>query len=241
MLIITKVTWRCTHAHFKNNHMKLELEMEIDLFAVATPPKTRSTLSPYYLGHKELMRAIEGQIGVRFKKCKSIEEAVEFSRVIIQEEPVRRHSIERSLSPLPGIKNPIILFNIIKKGDVDGFLKTVWGNPRFLISRGDTPEIIHPGTRRNALHLAVQYHQLEICWHLMHIIRSERFWREVYPLSDVHKSKIHLIDLYLNIQDGNDRAKIQGLEVGEREREREMSVLKPFQTLQISLYLKPHQ
>ena len=76
MLIITKVTWRCTHAHFKNNHMKLELEMEI--FAVATPPKTRSTLSPYYLGHKELMRAIEGQIGVRFKNVEVLKKRKNF-------------------------------------------------------------------------------------------------------------------------------------------------------------------
>ena len=40
----------------------------------------------------------------------------------------------------------------------------------------------------------------------------------MYPLSDVHvreKSKVCLVDLYLNMQDGNERAMVKGLEVGE--------------------------
>ena len=61
------------------------------------------------------MRAIDDQIGVHFKKCSSIKEAMEFSRVIIQEEPGPKYSIERDLSPLPGVKNTMSLFNLIKK------------------------------------------------------------------------------------------------------------------------------
>ena len=84
-----------------------------EIFAVATtsstPPKTRSTLCPYYLGRDELMKAINGQIGIRFKKCQSIDEAVHFSEGISQEEPVpdsvQRDSVQRDRCPLPGIKN----------------------------------------------------------------------------------------------------------------------------------------
>ena len=236
-----------------------DLESKIaPYFAVATststPEETRSTLSPFYLDQKDLIKALKGCVGARFKKVSNEEEAKEFSQNIFPEELGPKYSLERALSPLPGVKkarDKNQLGSLIKEGKVDEFLETVWSNPRYLIGSGDTPEIIHPGTRRNALHLAAQHHQLDICRHIMDIVRSDRFWNEVYPVSDIlldsamssserrsiegmdietvrerkrevalrvrEESKAHLVDLYLNIQDGNERAKVKVSEVGERE------------------------
>ena len=240
-----------------------DLESKIaPYFAVAmstsTPEETRSTLSPFYLDQKDLIKALKGCVGARFKKVSNEEEAKEFSQNIFPEELGPKYSLERALSPLPGVKkarDKNQLGSLIKEGNVDEFLETVWSNPRYLIGSGDTPEIIHPGTRRNALHLAAQHHQLDICRHIMDIIRSDRFWNEVYPVNNIlldsamssserrsiegmdietvrerkrevalrvrEESKAHLVDLYLNIQDGNERAKVKVSEVGEGERERE--------------------
>ena len=206
--------------------MTMEGAGEGTIFAVATssatPPETRASLCPYYFGQKELIKAIDGKVGIRFKKCSTVEEAREFSELTLEElEP--KYSIEKSLSPLPGVGSTATLLYLIRNGKVDQFVETVWTNPRFLLSPGETPEIIHPGMRRNALHLAVQYHNLELCWNLMKIIKDDQFWKLVYPLSDVrvrNRSKIRLVDLYLNMQDGNARTMVNGLEVGERERER---------------------
>ena len=238
-----------------------DLESKIaPYFAVATststPEETRSALSPFYLDQKDLIKALKGCVGARFKKVSNEEEAKEFSQNIFPEELGPKYSLERALSPLPGVKkarDKNQLGSLIKEGKVDEFLETVWSNPRYLIGSGDTPEIIHPGTRRNALHLAAQHHQLDICRHIMDIIRSDRFWNEVYPVNNIlldsamssserrsiegmdietvrerkrevalrvrEESKAHLVDLYLNIQDGNERAKVKVSEVGEGEGE----------------------
>ena len=87
--------------------------------------------------------------------------------------PEKKQTIIYS-SPLSLVKSKNALGNLIKKGNVDKFIETVWGNPWYLLSPGDTPEIIHFGMRRNALHLVVQHRNLHICWNLMWIIRSER-------------------------------------------------------------------
>ncbi|XP_003383625.2 PREDICTED: ankyrin repeat and LEM domain-containing protein 2-like [Amphimedon queenslandica] len=219
-------------------------------FAVATststPEETRSSLSPFYHDHEVLRKAIKGTVGTRFKKFSDQSKAEEFSKTVFPEELGPKYSLERALSPLPGVKktrDKNVLAKIIQEGNAEEFLKTVWGNPRYLLGSGDTPEIIHPGTRRNALHLAALENQLEICKHIMSIIQSDRFWSEVYPVSDVlidaamssnekkriegidpevvregkrenalrlrEESKSRLVDLYLNIQDGNERAKVK--------------------------------
>lgn len=223
-------------------------------FAVATststPEETRSSLSLFYHDHEVLKKAIKGTVGTRFKKFSDQTKAEEFSKTVFPEELGPKYSLERALSPLPGVKktrDKNVLAKIIQEGNAEEFLRTVWGNPRYLLGSGDTPEIIHPGTRRNALHLAALENQLEICKHIMFIIQSDRFWREVYPVSDVlidaamssnekkriegmdvelvregkrenalrlrEESKSRLVDLYLNIQDGNERAKVKVSEV----------------------------
>ena len=223
-------------------------------FAVATststPEETRSSLSSFYHDHKDLIKAIKGSVGTRFKKFSDQTKAEEFSKTVFPEELGPKYSLERALSPLPAVKktrDKNVLAKIIEDGNVEEFLKTVWGNPRYLLGSGDTPETIHPGTRRNALHLAALRNQLEICKHIMSIIQSDRFWNEVYPVRDVlidaamssnerkslegmdmelvrerkkeialqlrEESKMRLVDLYLNIQDGNERAKVKVAEV----------------------------
>lgn len=96
------------------------------------------------------------------------------------------------------------LRTIIEKGNVDSFCRTVWNNPRHLITVGDTPEILKPGVRYNALHCAVRSGSLAICKELVEILEGDLYWSKIYPEDPLEvrkRRRDHLMDLYLNTCD----------------------------------------
>lgn len=169
-------------------------------------PETGPTLSPFYQSQKEALKAVKDCPGARFKKFELQQEAEAFSKQP-QPEGKPRDSIEKDLSPLPSVKTKAKnkLRQLLEDGNVEEFAETVWKNPKYLIASGESPEIFHEGTRRNALHCAADCGQLNICKMIFDILESNRFWELVYPKDSMmtrQKNKKHLIDLYLNMQDG---------------------------------------
>lgn len=169
-------------------------------------PEPGPTLSPFYQSHEEALKVVKDCPGARFKKFQLQQDAEAFSKQP-QPEGKPRESIEKDLSPLPSVKtkakNKLRL--LLESGNVEEFAETVWMNPKYLIASGETPEIFHEGTRRNALHCAADRGQLDICKMIFDILESDRFWELVYPKDSLMtrlKNKKHLIDLYLNMQDG---------------------------------------
>ena len=69
---------------------------------------------------------------------------------------------------------------------------------------GDAPELLQPGTRYNALHVAARNNKLEFCKEILNTIESMDFWTKLYP-DDSHESRNernkHMVDLYLNMPD----------------------------------------
>ena len=93
---------------------------------------------------------------------------------------------------------------LIENSDVDEFVKSVWENPRCLITQGDAPEVLKIGPRYNALHCAIRAGSLEVCKKLCEILEGDRFWSLVYPDDSIevrNKRRDHLVDLYLNTCD----------------------------------------
>ncbi|KAL4230684.1 Ankyrin repeat and LEM domain-containing protein 2 [Mactra antiquata] len=98
------------------------------------------------------------------------------------------------------------LKRVIEQGDVTGFTKQVWENPRYLVSGGDTPSIYQEGSRYTAMHVAAIKNKPEICQAILDILEDPQFVSTLYSQSkmddETQNSRINfLVDLYLNMPD----------------------------------------
>ncbi|KAK9731186.1 hypothetical protein QE152_g13819 [Popillia japonica] len=92
----------------------------------------------------------------------------------------------------------------IENGDLKFVDNTVWENPRYLISSGDTPSILQEGFRYNALHVAAKAKNADMCELILNTIANVDFIELLYGDEDHQnaedRAKI-LLDLYLNTPD----------------------------------------
>lgn len=93
---------------------------------------------------------------------------------------------------------------LIESGDLDAVRDTVWGNPRYLISSGDTPAILQEGCRYNALHIAVKAGKADMCELILNTVGNTEFIQLFYG-EEGNKSYVDradiMLDLYLNTPD----------------------------------------
>ena len=212
-----------TVSHGESTHSHHDEEPE-GYYGVAAAPNEQSLvpLSPYYTSKKEVLLAIKGSKlkGARFKRFESPQCAEAYSRqydaeagASVESDTPTRPSTSSEVTlkseranAYPGLKQQdhTALRQLIEAGDTDAFAKAVWENPRHLVTAGDTPEVLQPGNRYNAIHLAVRKGQLDVCKKLFSIVESDDFWKLLYPddLEEVRQDrKRRLIDLYLNVPD----------------------------------------
>ena len=176
---------------------------------------------PLYTSKAAAVKAMKNTPGGRFKKFESKEAALVFweaqRQLQQQSENKAANSSDNPASSKPSIsgekannypslKTPALnkFRKLIEEGKLEQFRESMWSNPRYLISSGDTPEILQQGCRYNALHCAVRSGQLELCKELMSIVQGDRFWELVYPDDSEtvrQRRRDHLVDLYLNGQD----------------------------------------
>ena len=174
--------------------------------ALGTPE--RPDMPPYYRSKAEAVKAMKTYgPGARFKKFESpiAAEAFALHPASSRQEKLEQVETERP-NQYPSVKTPDLsrLRMMIEAGKTAEFTETVWANPRYLITSGDTPEILQVPTRYNVLHCAAKSNSLAICKELIQIVESNRFWELVYPSDPPEtweKRKSHLLDLYLNMQD----------------------------------------
>lgn len=166
----------------------------------------KAVLSPYYYSKAEALKAIKNCPGARFKKFDSQSAAEAFSRspLSVASHTPQTPPVSEKPNSLPKLKPQDLanLRELIEAGNVDGFVEKVWSNPRYLITSGDTPEILQFALRHNALHCAVVANQLQVCQQLVDIIQSVKFWELVYPddSEDIRMKRCsYLLDLYLNL------------------------------------------
>ena len=115
-------------------------------------------------------------------------------------------SLEGRPNDFPSLSMPALseFRKFIERGDLEQFRTAVLENPRYLIARGDTPEILKPPSRYNSLHCAVRSGSLPITKQLFKFLEGDEFWMRMYPDDDLEttrKRRNFLIDLYLNTCD----------------------------------------
>ena len=171
---------------------------------------------PLYTSKAAAVNAMKNTPGGRFKKFDSKEAALAFWDTQRQqgskaadssEDPPSKPGISgEKANSYPSLKTPALnkFRKLIEEGKLEEFSDSVWSNPRYLITSGDTPEILQQGCRYNALHCAVRSGQLKLCKEIMYIIRGDHFWELVYSDDSEtvrQRRRDRLVDLYLNGQD----------------------------------------
>ncbi|XP_069680457.1 ankyrin repeat and LEM domain-containing protein 2 homolog isoform X2 [Periplaneta americana] len=170
-----------------------------------------------YSDKVEALKVVKKHKKARFKAFKTRQEAVDFavhgSEILVVNSPGSLENAE-SVSPIVGekpspFKGPkaqdlVRLRKVIECGDIDTFRITVWDNPRYLISSGDTPAILQEGSRYNALHVAAKARNGEICDLVLQTVSNVAFIQLLYGDDDTagcqDRARI-LLDLYLNTPD----------------------------------------
>uniref|UniRef100_A0A8D8RW63 Ankyrin repeat and LEM domain-containing protein 2 n=2 Tax=Cacopsylla melanoneura TaxID=428564 RepID=A0A8D8RW63_9HEMI len=110
-------------------------------------------------------------------------------------------------SPFKSLKSQelVKLRKLIEKGNLAEVKKLVWENPRYLVSSGDFPTILHEGCRYNALHVSTKALNAPMTHLLLETIGDPAFTTLLYdgpPTAHtyIERSDI-LLDLYLNTPD----------------------------------------
>ncbi|XP_060806251.1 ankyrin repeat and LEM domain-containing protein 2 homolog [Amyelois transitella] len=105
----------------------------------------------------------------------------------------------------PSPQDMVALRKAIEGGNIAKVRERVWENPRFLVSSGNTPSIMHEGTRYNAMHVAAKSCNAEMCNMILTTVGDPAFVQTLYgadadPDSCKEFAAI-LLDRYLNTPD----------------------------------------
>jgi len=167
------------------------------------------TLKKCYHSKQELHDVMKKLKGSRFKWYESEEKAMQaLQNMHLLTKPGSDMAMasKESASLFPSVSTVELnkFRKLIEDDNIEEFKIYVQNNPRYLVSAGDAPEIVKPGTRYNAMHVAVRGNKLELCKEILFILTSEDFWSKLYP-DDSKESRAqrrrHLLDLYLNMPD----------------------------------------
>lgn len=169
-----------------------------------------------------VLKELKKYKGARFKQFSTKEEAINYTNDVLEcfSTPVKNTSQNEDTagnSPHPAIleksnwRNPkgqdlVKLRKFIESGDYQTVQEIINSNPRFLISCGDTPSILHEGTRYNALHFAAKNNQPEIIKLYIQTIEDPGFFPKLYGQGQEDEEARNvrackLLDLYLNTPD----------------------------------------
>ncbi|XP_017871364.1 PREDICTED: uncharacterized protein LOC108619339 [Drosophila arizonae] len=93
----------------------------------------------------------------------------------------------------------------IEAGNYERVKRTVWDNPRYLISSGDTPTSLKEGYRYNAMHICAQVNQARVAELILKIV-SDREFTQLYAGKKSSSEmcaalNVNLLDYYLNMPD----------------------------------------
>ncbi|XP_050672852.1 ankyrin repeat and LEM domain-containing protein 2 homolog [Leptidea sinapis] len=105
----------------------------------------------------------------------------------------------------PSPQEMVALRKAIEARRIDTVRDRIWGNPRYLVSSGNTPAIVQEGSRYNALHVAAKVKDPDICNLILTSVGNPEFVQTLYGSdTDIEACKefaIILLDLYLNTPD----------------------------------------
>uniref|UniRef100_A0A1B6ER65 Uncharacterized protein n=1 Tax=Cuerna arida TaxID=1464854 RepID=A0A1B6ER65_9HEMI len=172
------------------------------------PPSIEDNESTVVFTDKsEALKLVKKYKKARFKAFRTMTDAMQFAMLgpeSVSSCPTSPADVGEKPSPFRGPKpQDMVRFRkAIEAGDLDYIKKTVWENPRFLVSSGDTPAIMQEGSRYNALHIGAKACDAAMCAYILQTVGSEQFMLHFYgDTTDTQQRCTVLLDLYLNTPD----------------------------------------
>lgn len=192
-------------------------------YGVYLPNSSEEDFLHVYEDKVEALKVVKHHKKARFKAFNQRSDAVAFavhgadsSSTTSDENAPVPTSVSQSDAEKPSLfKGPkqqdmVQLRRAIESGNLELVYKTVWDNPRFLISSGDTPSILQEGSRYNALHAAAKSKNAAMTDLILQTVGDPAFSKLLYGVDEIssinkfgspsERSAI-LVDLYLNTPD----------------------------------------
>ncbi|XP_054262065.1 ankyrin repeat and LEM domain-containing protein 2 homolog [Macrosteles quadrilineatus] len=151
----------------------------------------------------EALKLVKKYKKARFKAFRTLTDAMQFAACGLETatacptSPVAGEKPSPFRGPKP--QDMVRLRKAIEAGDLEWVKKTVWENPRYLVSSGDTPSILQEGPRYNALHIAAKARNAAICAFILETVSNPEFIKHLYgDTLDAEQRCSVLLDLYLN-------------------------------------------
>lgn len=200
-------------------------DLSATFYAISVPPEALEGAENPQLVFRDkdiMLKEIKKYKGARFKLFSKEQVALDYTKSVpepvttpvkstFQNEDTAGNSphpamLEKGNWKAPKGADLVILRKSIEAGDFQSVQDMINSNPRFLISCGDTPSILHEGTRYNALHVAAKSNQPKIIRLLIQTIEDPSFFPKLYGQSqdddDARNVRVQkLLDLYLNTPD----------------------------------------
>ncbi|CAH0560246.1 unnamed protein product [Brassicogethes aeneus] len=188
-------------------------------YGVYTPNENYDPALNIFTDKIEALKLTKKNKKSRFKAFQFYHEAVEFAlngsehpnnnttvdgplfSYLPQEQP--QNGIGEKASPFKGPKPQelVELRKAIENGLYKVVKDTIWQNPRYLVSSGDTPSILQEGARYNALHVCAKSKNAPITELVLNTVSNAEFIKLLYGDDNAEnaeqRAKI-LLDLYLN-------------------------------------------
>lgn len=122
---------------------------------------------------------------------------------IIFTAPLSQKSLEKSNFPAPKSQDLVKFRKDIEANNIDKVYKTIWSNPRYLVSSGDTPSIMKEGPRYNALHIAAMNNLPKMAKLILQTIEQTSFIELLHGCKDSNADELSqlLLESYLNTPD----------------------------------------
>lgn len=152
------------------------------------------------------LKELKKHKGARFKAFDTRLEALEYSRQRVAKMNDIVTFTPEPPSPFREPKPPELakLRRNIESDHYDLVKETIWSNPRYLISSGETPQILMAGPRYNAAIVAAKAGRTKILKLILDTVTNPEFIETMYPDCDdfmLQKRIDRLLDLYLNTPD----------------------------------------
>ncbi|KAF5300003.1 hypothetical protein FQR65_LT09259 [Abscondita terminalis] len=204
-----------------NGNNRSELDSNIIYYGVHIPldgqEQENDAGNNVYQDKTEALKLVKKFKKARFKGFHFYHEAVDFAvhgsehpiivKPSIENVPVKENVNICEKPPAfrgPKSQDSVKLRKNIEAGYIDVVTATIWENPRYLISSGDTPSILQEGPRYNALHVAAKSKNRSMCELILNTISDINFIKLLYGddnNQDPSERAVILLDLYLNTPD----------------------------------------
>jgi hypothetical protein len=118
--------------------------------------------------------------------------------------PSSQPSLEKSIFKAPKSQELVKFRKEIEANNLQSVYDTIWANPRYLISSGDTPSILKEGPRYNALHVAAISKHAKMAKLILQTIEQTQFIELLHGCKNdttAEEVSLILLESYLNTPD----------------------------------------